>query len=67
MAAGNDPYFVKSNEDIVRLYVYNNVPSETDNFVTAFPADDDEEGAMEVPKLQQGDLVPGNVGGLEEP
>eukprot|EP00972_Heterocapsa_arctica_P089722 13233785-Heterocapsa_arctica.AAC.1 len=64
---GKDPYFVKPNGDIVRFYVRNNVPYlDEDNSVTALPTDD-EEGAIEVLELQQGDLVLGNVGGLEEP
>eukprot|EP00972_Heterocapsa_arctica_P090527 13356831-Heterocapsa_arctica.AAC.1 len=55
---GKDPYFVKPNGDIVRLYVHNNVPYlNEDNAVTALPADDDEEGAIEVLELQQALLV----------
>eukprot|EP00972_Heterocapsa_arctica_P089862 13256238-Heterocapsa_arctica.AAC.1 len=42
-----DPYFVMPEEDIVRFYAHNNVPSEKDNVVTALPAEDDEEGAIE--------------------
>jgi hypothetical protein len=66
---GKDPYFVKPNGDVVRFYVHNNVPYlDEEHFVTALPAGDEEDGAIEVMELHEGDLVPGgnaNVGGSE--
>eukprot|EP00972_Heterocapsa_arctica_P032529 4792986-Heterocapsa_arctica.AAC.1 len=53
--------------DIVRFCVHhNNVPLKKDKGVTALLAEDDEEGATEVIILQQGDFVPGNVGGTDK-
>eukprot|EP00972_Heterocapsa_arctica_P085627 12620081-Heterocapsa_arctica.AAC.1 len=56
-----------TEDDLVRFCVHNNVPLDKDKVVTALPADDGEEGAIEAIRLQQGDLVPGDVGGTDAP